>query len=552
VLFILSLYLWTIPFQKNNLPFGEGDSAWHFSIGDHTSSSDKADFRLPYYVGAWYYGFNTILGPFAPEYPPSNHINYALMQDFGGERFVPFLIYRAIASFLGIFAVFFMVSRLFGNLPGFIAGLGLSFSIREQLTSMFGQQPTLTSLIITPVATYAWYMYLTSVYSPDNTSGDKKPYLFITIALLASQFMLHLQGLVSSAIIIAFFTIAMAIKSRKLPISKANWKSLLLASIIFIAIAAPFAAIYLGVPDATSAGFSAKNLGRLLQWGVNPDLVQGSFPPSSVLFSAEYSSKIVPFLVVGLLLLALRIFLVKNNSKELFLLSWLLGTYIMLHFDVIAGTGIPRMVRNLVLENYIFFTLIAVSIVWLPQTIAAVVKLDKRIVSGAKYALAALLVFLIFVAGYTTTKDRMSSSYAGIERITPLQAEFASDYIGKLPENAFIYDVVIPGDTGSSYRVFRYPKMRWMLAISQRYVGRERPEDSLTRIANINEVYMLFDYSDILLFESNPNFASFGQALHNTLFSIETSMFNNTEPVYDFNNMRLYKYQMVTNSSEVP
>ena len=70
VLFVVSLYLWTLPFQKNRLPFGEGDSAWHFAIGDSIASSDKAEFRLPYYIGVWYYGFNKILGPFAPEYPP--------------------------------------------------------------------------------------------------------------------------------------------------------------------------------------------------------------------------------------------------------------------------------------------------------------------------------------------------------------------------------------------------------------------------------------------------------------------------------------------------
>ncbi len=53
---------------------------------------------------------NTLLGKFAPEYPPPNHMNYALMQVFGGERFTPVFIYRAFASFLGVLSVFFLVS----------------------------------------------------------------------------------------------------------------------------------------------------------------------------------------------------------------------------------------------------------------------------------------------------------------------------------------------------------------------------------------------------------------------------------------------------------
>jgi len=93
-----------LPFQNNPLPFGEGDSAWHFSIGDYIHSSDKAIWRLPFYVGMWYYGFNEVLGPFALEYPPSNHMNYGLMQLFG-EQFVSVSLYKAIASFLGMFAV---------------------------------------------------------------------------------------------------------------------------------------------------------------------------------------------------------------------------------------------------------------------------------------------------------------------------------------------------------------------------------------------------------------------------------------------------------------
>lgn len=535
VLFVVSLFLWTLPFQKNRLPFGEGDSAWHFAIGDSIASSGKAEFRLPYYIGVWYYGFNKILGPFSPEYPPSNHVNYALMQIFGGERFLPVFIYRAIASFLGVLAVFFMVWRLFGVLPAFVAGLGLSFSLREQLTYLFGQQPTLVAVVITPVTMYAWYKYLTSVYEHDSgSSGGNKIYLFLTFALLASQYMLHLQGFVASAVIMAVFAAAMLVKFRKLPVSKSNVKHLVVAVLLLLAVAAPFAAIYFGAGDVVSrSGF-----GRIFEWGISPDDVQGSFPASFVEFSAEYQRILLPFLAAGVLLLLLRLFLVKNNVKELFLLSWLVGMYLAVHLDVFIPTGLNRLARMLVLENYIFFTLIALSVVWLPQTVASFLKLDPRVASAAKYALAVILVFALVMTSGRATYATLSQGYSGIDRITPVQADFAESYLSKLPENAYIYD--------PSIRVvgqWRYPKMRWMLAISQRHVGRY--DGGLIPSAdfiNKDETYFLFDYSDIALFASNPASQQQASAWASQLQQIEAGMFNSTAPLYDAGNIRLYKY----------
>lgn len=540
VLLLVSLYLWTLPFQKNRLPFGEGDSAWHFAIGDHISSSDKAEFRLPYYIGVWYYGFNKILGPFSPEYPPSNHVNYALMQVFGGERFIPVFIYRAIASFLGVLAVFFMVWRLFGVLPAFIAGLGLSFSLREQLTYLFGQQPTLVAIVITPVTMYAWYKYLASVYgsSEDRTNhsgGGNAVYLYITFALLASQYLLHFQGFVASAVIMAVFAAAMLVRFRKLPLSKLNVRHILVASLLFVVVAAPFAAIYFGAGDVVSrSGF-----GRLFEWGISPDDVQGSFPASFVEFSAEYPKILLPFLAVGTLLLLLRLFLVKNNLKEIFLLSWLVGMYLAVHLDVFIPTGLNRLARMLVLENYIFFTLIAMSVVWLPQAVASFLKLNLRIAAVAKYSLAAILIFALVMTSGRATYTTLSQAYGGIDRITPVQADFAESYLGKLPENAFIYDpsVKVVGQ-------WRYPKMRWMLGISGRHVARyDGGEIAGADFIDKSETYFMFDYSDIALLASNPAFQQQASAWASQLQQIEKGMFNNTPPIYDVNNIRLYKYE---------
>lgn len=85
-----------------------------------------------------------------------------------------------------------------------------------------------------------------------------------------------------------------------------------------------------------------------------------------------------------------------------------------------------------------------------------------------------------------------------------------------------------------------------MLAVSQRYVGRDFPDDYPHKIADKNEVYALFDYSDLALLASSSDQGTkqLGIALANELRAVELRMFNNTGavPLYDGNNIRLYKY----------
>ena len=99
VLFLVAFWLWTLPIQKNHLPFGEGDAAYHFSYGDYMTSIDKSMnlTGLPLHTGFWYYSSNRV-GPMALEYPPPYHLDYSIMQIFGGDRFVSSYIFIAITS----------------------------------------------------------------------------------------------------------------------------------------------------------------------------------------------------------------------------------------------------------------------------------------------------------------------------------------------------------------------------------------------------------------------------------------------------------------------
>ena len=162
---------------------------------------------------------------------------------------------------------------------------------------------------------------------------------------------------------------------------------------------------------------------------------------------------------------------------------------------------------------------------------------------GASYALALILAVLILFGSGAQAKEDLKAAYGGLERITPLQADFAQNVLSQLPEKAFVYDQVLSSQAGQQYRVFRYPKIRWMLAISQRYVGRNSPINN-SLVDDINETYYLFDYSDLAILASSPdqNTNQFGLILANELRDIEIKMFNNTSPVYNQDNIRLYKY----------
>ncbi len=534
LLFMVSLFVWTLPFRENQLPFGEGDSAWHFAIGDNIASKDHADFRLPYYVGVWYYGWNRILGPFAPEYLPSNHVNYALMQAFGSGRFIPVFIYRAIASFLGVFAVFFLVSRLFGVLPGFIAGLGLAFSFREQMIFLWGQQPALIALVIVPVVMYAWYSFLSSFYS-----GSCRPvYLYMAFALLLSQYFLHIQGFLASLLILGFFTAAMAVKHRRLPVSKGNFRHFVAASAAFLVVALPFLVLYIGAPSGSPPVSSFE---RLTEWNVPHSLVSGSFPPSFVSFSAEYPLFVRFFLFAGIILLFLRVMLVRPNARELLFLSWIIGVYFIFHLDVFGIIDPGRVARMQVIEPALFFSLAALAVVWLPSTLASLLKSKGIVFSIARYSLALILVLSLVVVSGKASGDNMKNAYQGILRITPVQAEFAS-WLSSLPEKSYIHDP----STKYFNPVFgnwRYPKLRWMLAISQRYVnGYVGVNASQLEFLDRDNVYFLFDYSDLALLASNPDYASGAVAVASQLQQAEQSLFNGTKPLYDKNGIRLYNY----------
>jgi len=526
LLFIVAFSLWTIPFQNDPRPFGEGDSAWHFSIGDYIASSDEPIWRLPFYIGQWYYNYNPTLGPNAPEYPPANHYNYALVQIGGGERFVPILIYRALASFLGIFAVYFLVSKLFGTPAAIIASTGLVFSARERMIYLWGQQPTLVSVVIAPVTLYAFYRYLDSYYKKEHKVG----YLYIAALLLGSQYLLHVQGFALSILMIGSFSVLMFVKHRKLPFIAESKKHLAVIFVVMLAITLPFSLIYFGTTDI---GKAPPDYSRIFSWGVDHSLVAGSYPPAFTNFSSSYPKILLPLMFLGIILALWR-----RSNKDLLLLGWLIGIYLVLHTDLYLGTGPERAARMLIAEPALFYSLIGVGAMSLLSF-----KMPSTAKLIAKYSVVVVVVFIIVNANGTEAKDSLSGAYQSIFRITPAQTELAQWINSNLPENAFIYYVPI----GSDFKIgtWQYPKLRWMLASSQRHVAFYTETFVNNSDTADSPFYYVFDYSDYgIILNSGPNpWQQIAQQGGLSLQQFETDNFNVSESLYNNNNIRVYEVE---------
>ncbi len=523
-LFIIAFFLWTLPIQKSPIPFGEGDAAWHFANGDYMTTTDHSMSikGLPNYISFWYYGFNKIIGPGALEYPPSNHVNYAIMQLFTGDRFVSVSIFKAITSFLGIFSVYFLMRKLYGFVAASLAGFGMIFSLRDYMIYLWGQQPSIISFVMIPLMLYAVYAYF---------EKKKASYLYMATLLLAAQYLLHIQGVIVSAIILSVFLVFLLLKFLILKQKseaittltktiKKDLKHIIICIAIFALISLPLINIYLGALE--SVGQSPNlGLGRLLQWSISPESVQGAFPPEYVLFFSQYRLFFIPFILIGLVYLAL-----KRDNKALLMLSWFVAIYITLHMDVFLNTSSGRIARTLICEPPMILSLTAIGV----TSVSSFFKMPNNYRTLLKYALAivfaVLIVFTLGKQAYSTLND----AYQPIERLTPSQLAVCEWMNKNLPDNAMVFD---------HYQgTISYPKIRWMLAVSgrhvTRYMSKENIEGAYKLFSDLNlSYYFMLDYSDLVTYGQ--------QDAINGLQEFESRNFAGKTPLYNKNNIRVYE-----------
>src|SRR3989344_696824 len=260
-LFLLSFFVWTLPIQQNFLPFGEGDGAYHYSYNEYMSYADRTMTLLPDYIHLWYYGYNKmVLG--SPEYPPSNHVAAAIVQVFGGG-IVPVFIFYALTSSFGALAVYFLMRKLFGFFPAVLSSFLMVFSNREILLYLFGQRPTITAFVVMPVLVYAYHKYFSSLFGKPETK-----YLYVSVLILAAQFLLHIQGLLVSVFVLGAYSVLMVLKRKKLP--KLQFKHLGIGFLVIVLLCAWFLPVYLGESEGQRDSGAVKDFSKLFKWAVPP------------------------------------------------------------------------------------------------------------------------------------------------------------------------------------------------------------------------------------------------------------------------------------------
>jgi len=138
VLYLTALYIWTLPIQNNQLPFGDVDASSHFAVGDYMVTQDKSTAKVPSYIFSRYGGQNTVF-PGYLWYPPQYWTNTAIAQVLGNGRIFPTFILIAILSSLIIISSYFLIKNLFGFWTGFLSSFLLIFSTRDYMVYLWGQ-----------------------------------------------------------------------------------------------------------------------------------------------------------------------------------------------------------------------------------------------------------------------------------------------------------------------------------------------------------------------------------------------------------------------------
>src|SRR3989344_3981360 len=212
--YLLGLYIWTLPLHRNPYPFGDVDASSHFAIGDLMSGQDRSVLYVPFYLQSRYGGQNDFKQG-ALWYAPQYWTNIGIVQLLGGDRTLPVFLLVAIFSSAILLTSYFLVRQLFGFLPGILSTFLLIFSARDYMIYLWGQWPQSLSFAYTPLVLYAFYQY-TKHYLEKK---EKPIYLYLMALFLAAQFFFHPQGLIASAAALIVYTIILSIRHKRLPFS---------------------------------------------------------------------------------------------------------------------------------------------------------------------------------------------------------------------------------------------------------------------------------------------------------------------------------------------
>lgn len=524
--YLFAIYLWTLPFQDNKIPYGEFDAISHWEIADSFVQADRTYVYLPPFID-YSYGNDNKFKPHTLWYHPTFHTDVGIVSSlnsiFNDERMVPVYLTNAIFATSILISVFFVIRKLFGFLPGILSAFLLIFSMRDIMPYLWGQWPERFGYAFIPLILYCFYVYFTT-YSKEK---NKPIYIYLMSALLAIQMMIHPLSFFHSLFGIFVLGIFLLVKSRKIPL---NFKHVIAALLVFLLLFAVFP--YQSGNVIKSFAKNSKNapesfsFSRLFEWGPNPEFFTGSVPPSYFSFKDMHGLWTLPFLLAGLLLLAIR-----RENRDIFLLAWLVSLYLVLHRDAFGKWAFLH--RSLSATAHIFVPITVIG----ATSMFSFFKMNKQYKMVLSYAAALLIVILALVYSMPQAYSTLSNAYdSPIIRLNAAQMEAGQWLKSNVPEDK---NVSIAGPPPEIMQ-----KVWWMASVSHRISNffegyltwktyENNRQETVTNVL-LND-YIVFDYSDIALLSDRSYVERW--------LEFERQNMGSHILLYNKNNIRVYKYE---------
>ncbi len=520
--YLFAIYMWTLPFHDNKVPYGEFDAISHWELGDFIAQEDRTFVYLPPFLD-FSYGDDNRYKPHTLWYHPQFHTDLAIISAFSSDRMVPIFLTNAIFASAILISVFFVINRLFGFLPAILSSFILAFSMRDIMPYLWGQWPERFGYAFTPLILYSFYIYY-------NTYGKEKSrpiYLYIMGILLAIELMMHPLSFFHSLVGIFVLGIALLIKTRKLPL---NWKHIGIALAMFLILLAIFPyqtgnVIASFAQSSTPEEKKYAPITRLFQWSPNAEDFIGSVPESYFSFREMNGLWTLPFLLIGILVLAVR-----RENRDIFLLAWLISLYLVLHRDLIGKFTFLH--RSLSATAHIFVPITVVGALSLPSLI----KMPSMHKDFLKYGIAVLVVGLAFAYNMPSAYSALNNAYSSpLLRLNDAQIEVSEWLKDNTNENQ---NVSVIGPIPEIMQ-----KVWWMASYSHRtsyyfegfltWKTFEKNREETVRYHLLND-FIVFDYTDIALLD---------RSLAERWLAFEQQNFANHTLLYNRNNIRVYKYE---------
>jgi hypothetical protein len=523
LVYLFAIYFWSQPYQERKLPYGEFDAISHFEVADYMSYNDKSYVYLPKYIDLRY-GHDNDFKPHTLWYAPTFHSSLAVMETIGGERVLPVYLMNTILATFIIITTYFVINALFGFLPAILSSLLIIFSPRDFMPYLWGQWPERFGYAFIPVILYCFYMYFTS-YSKES---NKPIYLYLASLFLGIQILVHPLSFFHSAFSLVLLYIFLAVKQKKLAL---NWKHISIAAGIFLVLFLMFPYqtfnVFSQVGRSTEETTSNFEFSRLFQWSLDPKDYEGSVPENYFSFKDMNGLWTLPFLLLGILFLVLR-----REDKDLLLMAWLVGLYLVLHRDIIGKAEFLH--RSLSATAHIFAPLTAIGAIYL----ASIIKLPSNFNKYLKYGIAVVFVCLALsinmASASKTLNKEIYDPYANSGFFTTLSSEQydAADWILKNVPSG--YNVSVLGIPHQEQLVSATAKkIRWSAAVSQHPSFFYYLLDEDGKEYTLKQSYLMLDYT--MLGPLND------VETYNSMQSLETTTLANHSLVYNKDNIRVYK-----------